>query len=345
MLYFGIIPLILFIIFLISYLKDPRKIINGFLFNAFVCFFLLFCVIISVNSSSDVLRYIIILPILALLIMLPFGIVALMFGLFLNARILMKREGRRFTNCLTLLAALGMLFFMLLPIINPASLVSSHLEPIFAAISLISFYFFIHLSNFLSAYFLYQFNRPRRNQDFIIVLGSGLINDKVPPLLASRINKAIDFYWKQAAVNTPPTIIFSGGQGPDEGLPEAEAMQSYAVEKGIPLEHTVQENRSVNTYQNMLFSKEIMDSLKPEGKYKSIFTTNNFHLFRAGIYARQAGLNSQGIGSKTAFYYWPNAMIREYVAIVVMGRKRHMKICGTILGLAVFVSVLSFIFS
>ncbi|MGQ0453248.1 YdcF family protein, partial [Bacillus sp. SS-TM] len=192
----------------------------------------------------------IILPILALLIMLPFGIVALMFGLFLNARILMKREGRRFTNCLTLLAALGMLFFMLLPIINPASLVSSHLEPIFAAISLISFYFFIHLSNFLSSYFLYQFNRPRRNQDFIIVLGSGLINDKVPPLLASRINKAIDFYWKQAAVNTPPTIIFSGGQGPDEGLPEAEAMQNYAVEKGIPLEHTVQENRSVNTYQN-----------------------------------------------------------------------------------------------
>ncbi|WP_161520170.1 MULTISPECIES: YdcF family protein [Bacillus] len=345
MMYFGIIPLILFIIFLISYLKDPRKIINGFLFNAFVCFFLLFCVIISVNSSSDVLRYIIILPILALLIMLPFGIIALMFGLFLNARILMKREGRRFTNCLTLLAALGMLFFMLLPIINPASLVSSHLEPIFAAISLISFYFFIHLSNFLSAYFLYQFNRPRRNQDFIIVLGSGLINDKVPPLLASRINKAIDFYWKQAAVNTPPTIIFSGGQGPDEGLPEAEAMQSYAVEKGIPLEHTVQENRSVNTYQNMLFSKEIMDSLKPEGKYKSIFTTNNFHLFRAGIYARQASLNSQGIGSKTAFYYWPNAMIREYVAIVVMGRKRHMKICGTILGFAVFVSVLSFIFS
>ncbi|MCH4570580.1 YdcF family protein [Bacillus sp. ES1-5] len=342
---FGIVPLILFIIFLISYLKDPRKIINGFLFNAFICFFLLFCVIVSLNSDSAVLRYIIFLPFLALLIMLPFGIIALMFGLFLNARILMKREGRRFTNCLTLLAALGMLLCMLLPIINPASLFSSHLQPIFAGISFISVYFFIHLSNFLSAYFLYQFNRPRRNQDFIIVLGSGLINDKVPPLLASRINKAIDFYWKQAAVNTPPTIIFSGGQGPDEGLPEAEAMQKYAVEKGIPLEHTVQENRSVNTYQNMSFSKEIMDSLKPNGKYRSIFTTNNFHLFRAGIYAKQAGLNSQGIGSKTAFYYWPNAMIREYVAIVVMGRKRHMKVCGAILGFSLFLSVLSFIIS
>ncbi|PER31702.1 hypothetical protein CN485_15175 [Bacillus cereus] len=343
--YFGIIPLILFIIFLISYLKDPRKIINGFLFNAFFCSFLIFCTIASYDSGNNTLHSIILLPILALIIMIPFGIVALMFGLFLNARILMKREGRRFTNCLTLIAALGILFFMLLPIINPASLFSSHFQPIFAGISLITVYFFIHLSNFLTAYFLYQFNRPRRNQDFIIVLGSGLINDKVPPLLASRINKAIDFYWKQAAVNTPPTIIFSGGQGPDEGLPEAEAMQNYAIEKGIPLEHTVQENRSVNTYQNMCFSKEIMDSLNPEGKYRSIFTTNNFHLFRAGIYARQAGLNSQGIGSKTAFYYWPNAMIREYVAIVVMGRKRHMKVCGAILGFSLFLAVISIIFS
>jgi uncharacterized SAM-binding protein YcdF (DUF218 family) len=343
--YFGIIPLILFIIFLISYLKDPRKIINGFLFNAFFCSFLLFCAIVSFASGNNALHFIVIIPMITLILMIPFAIVALMFGLFLNARILMKREGRRFTNSLTLLAALGILLFILLPIISPESLFSPHFQPIFAGISLITVYFFIHLSNFLTAYFLYQLNRPRRNQDFIIVLGSGLINDKVPPLLASRINKAIDFYWKQAAVNAPPTIIFSGGQGPDENLPEAEAMQNYAIEKGIPLEHTVGENRSVNTYQNMLFSKEIMDSLKPKGKYKSIFTTNNFHLFRAGIYARQAGLNSQGIGSKTAFYYWPNAMIREYVAIVVMGRKRHMKVCGTILGFSLFLTVVSFIFS
>ena len=195
----------------------------------------------------------------------------------------MQREGRRFTNSLTLIAALGILFFIMLPIINPANLFSEHFQFIFAAISLITMYFFVHLSNFLSAYFLYQFNRPRRNQDFIIVLGSGLINDKVPPLLASRINKAIDFYWKQAAVNTPPTIIFSGGQGPDEGLPEAEAMQNYAVEKGIPLEHTVQENRSVNTYQNMLFSKEIMDSLKQKVSIE-VFLQRIISIFSALVY-------------------------------------------------------------
>ncbi|UKJ43610.1 YdcF family protein [Lysinibacillus sp. ACHW1.5] len=342
--YFGIIPLILFIVFLISYFKDPRKMINGLLFNLFVCSFLLFCVILSLASDHYFLRLIVIIPLIALFILIPFGIVALMFGLFLNARVLMKREGRRLANSLTLLVAIGILLFILLPIINPASLFSVHLQPIFGGISLITFYFFIHLSNFLSAYFLYQFNRPRLNQDFIIVLGSGLINDKVPPLLASRIQKALDFYHKQAAVTTPPTIIFSGGQGPDENLPEAEAMQRYAIEKGIPIEHTLQENRSVNTYQNMLFSKQLMDDRKQGEAYNSIFTTNNFHLFRAGIYARLAGLDSQGIGSKTAFYYWPNAMIREYVAIVVMARKRHMKMIGPIVIISIALSLFSFFF-
>lgn len=342
--YFGIIPLILFFIFLYSYLKDPRKIVNGFLFNIFFCSFLLFCTFVSLASENNIIKLLVIIPLIALFFIIPFGIVALMFGLFLNARILMKREGRRLANSLTLIVAIIILLFFIMPIISPSSLLSSIFQPIFGGILLIIFYFLIHLSNFLSAYFLYQFNKPKYNQDFIIVLGSGLINDKVPPLLASRINKAIDFYQKQAAVTTPPTIIFSGGQGPDENLPEAEAMQKYAVEKGIPLEHTVQENRSVNTYQNMLFSKQIMDTLKPDGKYNSIFTTNNFHLFRAGLYARQAGLNSQGIGSKTAFYYWPNAMIREYVAIVVMGRKRHMKVVGIILGMSLLLSVFGLLF-
>lgn len=284
----------------------------------------------------------VVIPLIALFLLIPFAIIALMFGLFLNARVLMKREGRRLANSLTLLVAIGILLFMLLPIINPASLFSSHLQPIFAGVSLITFYFFIHLSNFLSAYFLYQFNRPKYNQDFIIVLGSGLINDKVPPLLASRIQKAIDFYHRQAAVSTPPTIILSGGQGSDENLPEAEAMQRYAIEKGIPIEHTLQENRSVNTYQNMLFSKQIMDDIKQGETYNSIFTTNNFHLFRAGIYARLAGLNSQGIGSKTAFYYWPNAMIREYVAIVVLERKRHIKLIAPIIIITILLALFSF---
>ncbi|MDM5190471.1 YdcF family protein [Bacillus sp. DX4.1] len=341
--FFGVITLILLIIFLFFYLRDPRSLIIGFLFNLFFCSSLILVLYLGFSSNNAIFRVIAIIPFIIIFLILTFGVFALMVGLFLNARILMRKEGRRFSNCLTLIAGLGILCTILFSLLDPTRFLSPHFQPIFAGVSFIIVYFFFHLSTFLTAYFLYQFNRPRRNQDFIIVLGSGLINDKVPPLLASRINKAIDFYWKQAVVASPPTIIFSGGQGPDENLPEAEAMQMYAVEKGIPIEHTIQENRSVNTYQNMLFSKQIMDSLKD--KYRSIFTTNNFHLFRAGLYAKQAGLNSQGIASKTAFYYWPNAMIREYIAIVVMSRKRHTKVVGVVLGFSVIITAISFLVS
>lgn len=340
---FGIITLILFIIFLGSYLTERRRIINGFLFNMFFCSFLIFSCYFGFSSDFVFFRIVAILPFFILLFISTFGLLALIVGLFLNAKILIKKEGRRFSNCLTLILGICLLLLFLFPIIDPTRFLSPNFQPIFIGTFLIVVYFFFHLTNFLTAYFLYQFNRPKLNQDFIIVLGSGLINDKVPPLLASRINKAIDYYLKQAAVASPPTIIFSGGQGPDENLSEAEAMQKYAIEKGVPSEHTLKEDRSVNTYQNMLFSKQMMDSLK-DNKHNSIFTTNNFHLFRASLYAKQVGLMSQGIGSKTAFYYWPNAMIREYIAIVVMNRKRHSIIVGTLLGICTLLSIISFLF-
>lgn len=339
----GIITLVLFIIFLIFYVTDARRIINGFLFNVFFCSFISFLIYLGFSSDFVILRFIAIVPLVILAFILTFGLFALCIGLFLNARILMKRESRRFANSLTLILGIFLLLFILFRMVNPVRFLPNYFEPLYTGVSFIIVYFFLHLTNFLTAYLLYQFNRPKLNQDFIIVLGSGLIKDKVPPLLASRINKAIDFYWKQAAVASPPLLIFSGGQGPDEDLPEAEAMQKYAIEKGIPLEHTLTEARSVNTFQNMLYSKQIMDSVKGS-EYNSIFTTNNFHLFRASLYAKKAGLKSQGIGSKTALYYWPNAMIREYIAIVAMQRKRHTLIAGTIVGFSVLLAIFAFLF-
>lgn len=139
--------------------------------------------------------------------------------------------------------------------------------------------------------------------------------------MASRINKAIEFYKKQSKVNNTPKIIFPGEQGPDEKVSEALAMQRYALNSGIPIEDTILEDKSTNTLQNMSFSKSIMDKFMANAKYNCIFVTNNFHVFRASLYARKVGLKAQGIGSKTAFYYLPNAMIREYIAIVVMNKK------------------------
>jgi uncharacterized SAM-binding protein YcdF (DUF218 family) len=71
--------------------------------------------------------------------------------------------------------------------------------------------------------------------------------------------------------------------------------------------------------------------------YKSVFVTNNFHLLRAAHFARRAGLGPEGVGAKTAWYYIPNAVMREFIAFLAMHK---IKYAAT----AVAVAALSLIF-
>ena len=61
-------------------------------------------------------------------------------------------------------------------------------------------------------------------------------------------------------------------------------------------------------------------SLKDFGsdKFKAKFFSNNYHIFRAALYAKKAGLRANGVGSYTRFYFLPNAIIREFAGIFVM---------------------------
>ena len=43
--------------------------------------------------------------------------------------------------------------------------------------------------------------------------------------------------------------------------------------------------------------------------------TSNYHVYRAMRYAKRAGLKATGIGAHVASYYFPSALIREFVAV------------------------------
>lgn len=264
--------------------------------------------------------------------------------LIVNGRLMLKREGRKLANMLPLIIGLGILALIITwfgSILKTGSPILGIV--VVFIVALVGYFSFLFLS-FLLSTFLYQFNFPRYNQDFLIVLGSGLIGgDRVPPLLASRLNRAIKFYDKQyAKKGKRATFIVSGGQGANETISEAEAMRGYLIEQGIDENFIIMEDQSVNTLQNMKFSKAKMDAIM--SNYNSLFSTNNFHLFRAGIYARKAGLKSQGIGAKTALYYMPNALIREFIAITVMYKKVHMVLLGLLLLFFAFLAIIGVTF-
>jgi len=63
--------------------------------------------------------------------------------------------------------------------------------------------------------------------DTAIVLGAGLIESQVSPVLAARIDHTLNLY-KQ---NQVKTIIFTGGIGANQNISEGEASFNYATEK------------------------------------------------------------------------------------------------------------------
>ena len=157
---------------------------------------------------------------------------------------------------------------------------------------------------------------PSMDRDGIIILGCGFRKDgTLPPLLRGRVDRAIAFWREQKEKHGKEALIIpSGGQGRDEVMPEAAAMKRYLLEQGIPESVIRPEDKSTNTYENMCFSGKILDREAPGGK--AVFATTNYHVFRSGVWAARAGVNAEGIGSRTKWWYWPNAFMRECLGLL-----------------------------
>ena len=68
------------------------------------------------------------------------------------------------------------------------------------------------------------------------MLGSGLINGEIiAAVIASPYQQSHSILQGSKSRNVKSTkIVMSGGQGPDELLPESVAMKMYALTQGIP---------------------------------------------------------------------------------------------------------------
>ncbi|MFA6850461.1 MAG: YdcF family protein [Selenomonadaceae bacterium] len=268
--------------------------------------------ILAIGSSTNGIINALILFILYCVI--PLGLLLISFVFITEGVIAIIRERFSLTHVLSIVFGLGIwsTFFAATTLF-----IRSDLSTITCCLLELTLIFAGYVIFTFSALFiysqLYKILPKDKNCDYIIIHGAGLIDGKqVSPLLAGRIDKAIEVFKRsgQTAI-----IVASGGQGHDEKISEAQAMKNYLLEHGISPDHIILEDKSTTTLENMQFSKQILDKLKPN--YQTIFVTNDYHVFRTGTYARKVGLKAEGVGCKTAFYYWSNAFIREYIAIMI----------------------------
>ncbi len=174
-------------------------------------------------------------------------------------------------------------------------------------------------------------NRPLLDNDYLIILGCYIgKKKKLLPLLRARLNRAIRYAWQQE-IATGKSICYvpTGGQGSDEIMSEGSAMEMYLLSHSAEQYEILAEKKASNTYENFLFSKQLIEGQKKDAAVAYI--TTNYHVLRSGMLARRAGLHAEGLGADTKWYYWPNAFIREFIAITLMYKYHHVVAAAMIL--------------
>ena len=219
-------------------LREPRTLWSGvsllgvLLCSAVTMFFLL------TKYADWLAEHDLLMNILVALLLLMVGC-ALVFPvifivtLFIEGIKLIRHEGLKPANLLTMLFSVLLYFYLAVwPVIGGLEK-GRFGTKLYVLISLSAVYVLALMAVYLLSAALNLFHwKKRRGADYIIVLGAGVIGTRVTPLLAARIDKGIELLHD----NPNAVLIMSGGQGPGEDIAEGEAMARYAEQKGVDLE-------------------------------------------------------------------------------------------------------------
>ncbi|MCR5178231.1 MAG: YdcF family protein [Lachnospiraceae bacterium] len=317
----GLFSLTCWLLFGYTFSRDRSRYRNCYLL--FLALLSMFPFVINIaGRHGNLVAVIIVDTVIFLLLLVPFFLIY-------NGIVMMIKEGRKLSHALSL--SLGIAIFIgetlviVFAILYSVTYDSEKFKTIYrtmwfiagAAFTFTVIYISLSFLMFMIYTLFLQIVPRQRDFDYVIIHGAGLLKgDRISRLLEDRLNKAIDIYRLDP---TPPKLIPSGGQGIDETVSEAEAMKKYLLEHEIPESDIILEDKSRTTLENLKFSKQILDA--QEGRKYTALVTSNYHVYRALRYCHKIGLSCTGIGSRVAFYYWPSALIREFIAI--HAEKKH----------------------
>lgn len=153
-------------------------------------------------------------------------------------------------------------------------------------------------------------SRPEPDMEYVVVLGAQVRGTAPSRALRKRLDRAVSY----AEDNPQAVFILSGGQGPDEGISEAQCMYNYMVEKGVPAKRLLLEERSTSTKENLQFSNELYDI-----KEKKVgIISNNFHIYRAlGLAEKEGYTKLCGIPAASDIGMQPHNILREICCVLV----------------------------
>ncbi|MDF2944711.1 MAG: hypothetical protein K0S01_3569 [Herbinix sp.] len=154
----------------------------------------------------------------------------------------------------------------------------------------------------------YTRQKAEQGMDYVLILGAQVRGTRITKSLKKRLDTANTY------LNSNPKsiAIVSGGKGNGEMISEAEAMKQYLIIKGIASSRIIKEDKSTNTYENILYSKHFLKE-----NSSTVIVTNGFHIFRAIGIAKKQGLKQvQGLAAPTDHLLSINYYVREAVGVI-----------------------------
>ena len=109
----------------------------------------------------------------------------------------------------------------------------------------------------MAKYWLVEERQPLKPDCFIVPSYALKNRDKPTLMTRSQIETAVS--WQERFPSAK--IIFSTGDTQGLGIPDSMVMAAYARELGLPPEAVLEEDRSRNTYENLLFCRQIVQEM------------------------------------------------------------------------------------
>jgi uncharacterized SAM-binding protein YcdF (DUF218 family) len=159
--------------------------------------------------------------------------------------------------------------------------------------------------------------KPRK-ADVAIVLGAAVWGEQPSPGLRERLNQALTLYRRGYA----PYLLVTGGLGEGKKVDEATVMKRYLVEQGVPEERILLENQAHDTYENLQFSKQLMEQ---HDLRTALIVSHGYHLARALEMAQSLDMTAYPVGVDSHVLLIPYHKTREVLAYTKWHLSRFMQ--------------------
>ncbi len=152
-----------------------------------------------------------------------------------------------------------------------------------------------------------------RPAEAIVVFGTAQYDGEPSPVLAARLDHAIDLYQQRLA----PVVVVTGGNQPGDRFTEAAASANYLLERGVPDGDVLREVSGTSSWQSLAAVSEFLAQRDID---EVLLVSDPFHSLRISAMADELGLEghasptrSSPIAGMTEIGY----MARETVAVAV----------------------------